>query len=382
MRVTIISNGYGEDAVGAALAAALAASGLEVAALPLVGRGSAYAARGLAVFGPRQEMPSGGIVHLGDGALWRDLRAGFISMTVKQLLALRRLRRCAGATVAVGDWYALAVASSFGRLPLFYLQLLLSLRTAQPGRAPFRPLELALMRRARRVFLRDAETAAYLQARGLWQADYLGNPMLDAIAGDAPVGLAPPYLLLLPGSRASAYESLAIMLEVCLRLPPDFPTPVVAWTGLPLTPERYRPWQLRAFSDSCSQLDHPSGRVVTLAQGAFRTLLTGAALALSTSGTATQQVAGWGVPVVAFAMRQPPHTAAFAEAQRRLLQGALVVTEAEPDAIARALVRLRSDPERYRRLQAQGRQAMGSPGATGRIAQAILADLGGHRGDH
>lgn len=121
---------------------------------------------------------------------------------------------------------------------------------------------------------------------------------------------------------------------------------------------------------------------VTIISNGYGEDAVGAALALSTSGTATQQVAGWGVPVVAFAMRQPPHTAAFAEAQRRLLQGALVVTEAEPDAIARALVRLRSDPERYRRLQAQGRQAMGSPGATGRIAQAILADLGGHRGDH
>jgi hypothetical protein len=70
----------------------------------------------------------------------------------------------------------------------------------------------------------------WLVGRGVAHVRYLGNPMLDAIDGDADVGHAPPFLLLLPGTRGDAAFSLPIMLEACRGLRGG-PPAIVAWAG-------------------------------------------------------------------------------------------------------------------------------------------------------
>lgn len=374
----VVSNGHGEDMIGTALAQALAALGVSPVALPLVGRGKAYENADIELAGPRQDMPSGGFVFDRPSALRKDLRAGFLQMTLKQYAGLHRLSRRSVATLVVGDWYGLSVGSFLGSRPLFQMQPLVSLRTWQGVGAPVKgspygPWERHLMGRALRVFPRDEESAVWLRQNGVEHAICLGNPMLDAIYGDTPLDLPTPYLLLLPGSRADAYESLPVMLETCRYLTSTGLTPVIAWAGLPLGPLHLPNWRLEQVGDKgvTHCLKHADGTSAFLTQGSFRPALLGAKLALSTSGTAAEQAAGYGVPLVGFATSGPQFTHPFALGQKRLLREAFTLTKAQAEAVAGAVKGLLSCSETYHCAQQAGKAAMGSPGASGRIARAI-----------
>jgi uncharacterized protein (TIGR03492 family) len=377
LTVIVLSNGHGEDAIGVALGRALKGLGLEVKALPLVGRGTAYEQAGFEVLGPRHVLPSGGFVYADLRALWSDLRGGWLASTAAQWLALRQARPLSQVTLAVGDWYALAVASLLGSRPLFQYQPAVSVRAWQrqglPWARPFGPLERFLMKRAHAVYSREAEAAAWLQQHGIRRAYYLGNPMLDAVEGAAPLPVPPPYLLLLPGSRSDAYFSLPLMMEACRHLRSTGLTPVVAWAGLPLADLEIPGWEQvpgAASAGVVASFRHPDGTGVYLTVGAFKTALQGSRLALSTSGTAAEQAAGFGVPLVGFPTEGPQYTPDFARRQQRLLGDALMLTEAEPRSIARAACEL-LEPGAYARAQQSGRAAMGEPGAARRIAEDI-----------
>ena len=382
-RILLLSNGHGEDAIGAAIARELRVLGLEVLALPLVGRGKAYAQAGFPVLGPRQEMPSGGFVRLNPKAFVADLCSGWLRMTQEQYRALREASAGASATLVVGDLYGLFVGMRYGAKPLFQVQPLVSVRY-RGGRGlealehlpaqRFLIPERLLMRRAERVYPRDAESAAWLQARGIAQATYLGNPMLDAVEGQAPLELPEPYLLLLPGSRADAYFSLPIMLEAVRGLR-DLPlTPIVAWAGLALQGLQTPGWSLEAWprgqaAGVTHTLTHPDGTRVFLAQGAFKTALLGSRLAFSTAGSAAEQAAGYGVPLIGFPTPGPQYKASFARAQGRLLGKALTLTSPRAADVAQAARALLAHPEAYRAAQEAGKRVMGEPGAARRIAE-------------
>ncbi|RDI96267.1 hypothetical protein DV704_00070 [Meiothermus sp. QL-1] len=359
-RILVVSNGHGEDTIGVALARALGALGYGVEAVPLVGRGRAYEEAGFAVRGPRQEMPSGGFALESLRALWADLRAGWFTMSLAHYKAVREAARGACATLVVGDVYALGVGSLFGRRPLFLMQCRSSVR-AGPGR-PYSVTERLMMRRAARVYPREAEGETWLRACGLGNVVYLGNPMLDALEDDAPA-LPPPYLLLLPGSRQDAYESLPRMLEAARRLGDTGLTPVVAWAGLPLEGTSMGEWQVEP-----QRFCHPDGTTVHLVRGLSKALLLGSRVALSTSGTAAEQAAGYGVPLVGFPTSGPQYTRAFAERQKRLLADALMLVDPDPGAIAAGVRRFLASAELQARARAAGRAAMGEPGAAQRIA--------------
>jgi uncharacterized protein (TIGR03492 family) len=373
-QVVLISNGHGEDILGAALAKELGALGYEVRAVPLVGQGQAYRRAGIPTLGPCKELPSGGFALQSAGAVWADIRAGWFSMSRAQYRAVRMAAQRALATLVVGDVYALGVGAVFGGRPLFLMQCRSSLRV---GGRPYSVTERLLMRRAARVYPREPEGAAWLRTRGVPQACYLGNPMLDALDG-GPLELPPPYLLLLPGSREDAYQSLPLMLEACRRLRDTALTPVVAWAGLPLERLRLEGFELEATGSGegvTHQLCHPDGTVVYLTQRAFRSALLGSRVALSTSGTAAEQAAGYGVPLVGFPTRGPQYTPLFAEVQKRLLGEALTLTAPNPEALARGVLELLASEERRERARAAGKAAMGEPGAAVRIALDIHQHL-------
>ena len=366
--IIIISNGHGEDIIGAALGRELAALGYEVQALPLVGEGNCYERAGFCVLGPRKEMPSGGFVLDKPVAFLEDLKAGWLSMSLGHYGALWKASRAATATLVVGDIYGLLVGSAFGKRPLFQMQPLVSVRAwgDHECRRPYGLPERLLMGRAVQVYPREAEAAQWLNGHGVGNAQYLGNPMLDALEGDAPLDLPPPYLLLLPGSRADAFESLPKMLEACRYLRSMALTPVVAWAGLPLERLVVGGWRCEA-----NRFLHPDGTSVLLAQNAFKTALLGSRAAISTSGTAAEQAAGYGIPVVGFPTSGPQYTQGFARGQKRLLRDALRLAEPSPEAIAEAVLKFLNDAELLRKAQEAGKAAMGEPGAAKRIAEDI-----------
>ncbi len=366
--VLVVSNGHGEDAVGMALAR-IFGPGVDVTAYPLVGLGAAY--QEVPVLEPRRILPSGGFGfrnHL--PGLWADLRAGVLGLWWQQR---RRLEACRGrfdAIVAIGDFYCLWMAAHAGR-PVVYVA------TAKSEHAePHRWLELRLMRRLPAVvFARDEKTAAALAARGV-PARYVGNPLMDTVGPDGP-DLRPqpglPTVLLLPGSRGEAYANLALLLALADRVGAAEQVNVLCALAPSVDLDRVRATASRAGWQADGDGLRSSHVTVRLTR-AFGAAVRVADVVVGLAGTANEQAAGLGKPVVAFPGPGPQFTRHFLRLQQRILGDALVATRSWEDA-ADATVRLLRDPsERARRGEA-GRQRMGPPGAVGRIASEILTLL-------
>ena len=373
MRITLLSNGHGEDTVGALLAERLWAlePTLILRAFPTVGLGRAYERVHVPLLGPRAELPSGGLLLHSLDAFWGDMQAGFLTLTRRQLRALSRLET--DALVVVGDLYALLLSQRVKTQHRFYVQTLVSSyhRAAaqrfqnHPNRyfmEHFSPLERFLIRRNTHTYVRDAPTASLLARAGL-AVSAPGNPMLDALKPSAPLPLplTRPVVALLPGTRRYKTAALETMLAALAAVPDA--TGLVAWAE-PTPPDGS--WQPVAGGI------WRRGDRVWLLSDRFSDVLGAADLVLSTAGTASEQAASLGKPVVAFAV-PPLYTEAFLANQQRLLGAALTRCHAEPHALATGLVALWHDRARYGAAAEAGRTRMGERGGAAAIAADIVA---------
>lgn len=361
--VLIVSNGHGEDAVGAALARRLPADVL-IRAFPLVGLGGAYGA--IPLLEPRHLLPSGGFALRGGWRhLWADLRAGGAALWLGQRRALRAQRRV-NLVIGIGDTYCLWMASLARPKVVF-------VATAKSESSdPHRALERSIIRRAARlVFARDGVTARALALYGI-AARWVGNVLMDTIADAGPAphlagGL--PTVTLLPGSRSDAAVTLPHLLRLCelvgrrgavgfmCALAPHLDHAALT------TAARRVGWSVE---DDTLRL---GGTTVALTH-AFRSAVTAADVVVGLAGTANEQAAGLGKPVVAFPGPGMQYTTRFLGLQRRLLGDALVGASGWRDA-ADAVLRLLADGEERRRRGEVGKARMGGPGAVAQIAAEV-----------
>lgn len=381
MRLLFISNGHGEDAIAARLLLALRAHlpQLETVALPLVGAGRAFEGIADEVIGPRRELPAGGLTFHSPALLRADLAAGLLPAVFAQLRAARAVRT--DAVLVVGDLWAQAVAQLVRapRRGRFVVQPLVSVLHAAEGPPhPLRlfmeritlPEQLLLRHRTARAWFRDEATAAWLRERGVDHAVHAGNLLLD----EAPPARSPgarQTVLLLPGTRAYAGASLSVMLETARLLPERrFVLPWAAGILQPPAGWTHEP----AGAEGGGRL-HRDGLAVELLPGGLTAeLLAGAHAALGTAGTAHEQAAAAGVPVVAFPM-EPHYTGAFLANQKRLLGPALTVARADPAQLAELLADLLADDGAAGRLRAEAAARLGQAGGVPRIAAELGALL-------
>ena len=390
--VLLISNGTAEDLIGARLLGHLREGTGEARVLPLVGPGRAYAdLPGVVRVGTTLDLPSGGFPFGSLENLRADLRAGLVGASLGQWRAAAAAARGAGAVVVVGDAYALMVGHWAARrtgLSLVHVQPLLSAHyleglgvcgalrelNALGANLPM-PYELQLARQAQAVFVRDAATARYYAARGV-RARWAGSFAMDVLPPPerdlAPLSAGRPLLALLPGSREDHRESLPLMLRAAARLPEV--TAVVAWPhgwealNLPAG------WQLDG-GDAETAFARGEGAQVALLRGAFGAVARAADVAVGTAGTANEQLAGLGVPVVAFPTHGPQFTPGFARRQGRLLGEALSVVPPDPQAVASEVRALLADGARRARAARAGLTRVGPGGALAVIAREIRQQL-------
>ncbi len=363
--VLIVSNGHGEDAVGMALADELQPRA-RITAFPLVGTGGAY--HGVPVLEPRRPMPSGGFALRGSWRrLWADLRAGTVAHWLAQRATLRAQRGRHDLVVAIGDVYCLQMAALV-RAPIVFIA------TAKSEyNEPHRWLERLLIRRhATLVFTRDLVTADVLRRAGL-PAEYVGNPLMDTIgitgSGPAPGGTR-TTVTILPGSRTDAYENLRPLLHLCEEVASRVGAAFVCALapGLDVTRVRAAANAL-GWQTTDDELRH-DGVTVHLTR-AFAEAVQAADIVVGLAGTANEQAAGLGKPVVTFIGPGSQVTRPFVALQKRLLGDALVAAQDWREA-AGAVVRLLQDSSERARRGTAGRERMGQPGAVRRIAQTIL----------
>jgi uncharacterized protein (TIGR03492 family) len=387
--ILFISNGTGEDMFGATIAQHISPA-IAKMALPLVGSGRAYEPHARRV-GPLRTMPSQGFIFNSWSNLWGDLRAGFVSMSLSQWRAAKQVGKEAKAVVVVGDAYALAVGAWLARTrPLFYLNPLVSVfyteastlaqrlgRLNEWGADDFTAFERSFYRYAHKVFVRDPASAQRLQDLGHPQVHCWGSFAMDVLSPPqtdlSHLGEGKPILALLPGSRSDAYYSLGLMLEAAAILHEY--TALVAWAKPLDELELPSGWSLER-PDSQHGVAQRGAVKVHLLMGHFSEVIYAAKLVLGTAGTANEQAAGLGKPIVAFATPGPQYTQGFAQRQKRLLGEALEVVAAQPPSIVQALQNIAADPERYQQMSQAGQARIGVAGALPRIAKEIEGLLG------
>jgi uncharacterized protein (TIGR03492 family) len=399
VKLLLVSNGHGEDAIGARLARELLSlePSLEMEALPIVGRGNAYERAGVRVVGPRWEMPSGGFTFTKLEWLLADWKAGMYRQTHAMHWAARDSR--ADAVVVVGDVYALWVTFSFAcrdvNPVVFQVQPLVS-RYYQDGMTAQDRVERAsrvtvdsftaperwYMRRVERVFARDERSAAWLRELGVPQAEFTGNLMMDLLEPE--LSLSPaldgrPVLALLPGTRDDYLFSFPVMLEAVASLPEvqafaAFPGEV-ATLALPSGWSWVAPSALEASVSADVVAFHTSGSRVPVLRAAFAALLHASSVALGTAGTANEQAVGLGVPTVGFATHGPQYTLGFARAQSRLLGAGLRLEAADPARLASSVREALTNEVWRAATRASGAERMGAAGGARRVARVILEAL-------
>ena len=387
-RLLVVSNGTGEDLIAARILREL--PGVEVTAFPLVGAGRAYPPE-VPRLGPQADLPSGGFGFRDDlRGVWGDLRAGALGLVRAQRRALRAAGRGDGAgaragadlVLAVGDIYALWMALAVGT-PVALVATADTVLARRPSL-----LHLVLLRRARHVFARDEATAGWLAARGV-AASAPGNVMVDCLE-EAPADftLPPevPVVALLPGSRKDAAGNAALLARVAARVAGARPevhfllalAPTVdadavlagLEAGLGLS-------NLGVPGQGAAAAGAPRPARIQLTR-TFTAAAARAEVVVGLAGTANEQAAALGRPVVAFPGSGAQYTPRFMALQSRVLGEALVPTSS-PEAAAAAVLRLLGDPEERARRGEAGRHRMGPPGAAPRIAAWLRERLLGSK---
>ncbi len=407
LKLLCLSNGHGEDEIGVQILHELqqCSTSIEVAALPIVGAGRAFAQHQLPVIGPAQALPSGGFIYMDGRQLVRDLQGGLLQLTGRQFQAVRAWAKQGGVILAVGDIVPLLFAWLSGAIYAFvgtakseyYLRdeagpLLREnwwQRWEGWSGSVYHPWERWLMSRHRckAVFPRDRLTTSVLQQWPIPAFD-LGNPMMDLDLEAAPLGLKPGLtIVLLPGSRPpEAYENWQQIMAALPGLVQTFKLILFLGAiapGLSLEPLsqalQAQDWRLHRTDaslcrDATAQAFAQQEAMLILTQHSFNDCLYRADLAIAMAGTATEQFVGLGKPAILIPGQGPQFTARFAESQARLLGPSVIVVH-QPEHVGDTVKTLLGDRDRLNLIAKNGRHRMGESGAARRIAQCLMEQL-------
>jgi hypothetical protein len=272
----------------------------------------------------------------------------------------------------------------------FVVQPLVSVHMADGGgRVPWnrafmeriRAPEVALLRRAEAVYPRDEPTAAGCAARAcgrpLPRQPDDGRPQGRSASMPGPTCRRSPCCRA-AGPRAPAVASCSTRSPGALDERAELAA-AVAWTQGPPPPLPRDGRGGRALGRG------PCGAVAACgwrgSSGRFADVLHTADAVLGTTGTAQEQAAGLGLPVVSFPVR-PMLAPAFLANQARLLGEALEVVPREPAAIAarcrRALLDPMSGARRAPRRARRGSAARAAPGPSPPTSRRTAAGAGRH----
>jgi uncharacterized protein (TIGR03492 family) len=370
-RLLFISNGIGEDSIGAEIVRRLPAE-LEAEAYPTLGPGRNY--EGVCpIVGPRAQLTSEGS-RIRRGTVSGDIATGGLATIPPGLRFMRRARKTYDHVVVIGDFIGVLGCWLSGIRDITYLDVY---KTGY-GR-PYAALERWIIARTcRRVFNRSQALADSLTADGV-DARAAGNVMMDTITmadfDAAAHRRRPQAVALLPGSREQTPANLALQVAALRLLPeellPDLflglaggvdPAGLAGAAGMSWTPST------DGGADAGNLTD---GRLtIHLARGAAGNIVAAADLVLSQAGTATIQALGMGKPVITF-VRNGDRRKRFDE-ENRLFGEARLLVEADAAALAGATERLLADPAELSRLGAIGHQCIGGPGAVDAIIATLL----------
>jgi uncharacterized protein (TIGR03492 family) len=366
-----------------------------------VGEGRAFAHSGIPLVGTVKQLPSGGFIYMDGRQLARDLRGGLLPLLLAQWQAVQAWAKQGGAILAVGDVVPLLFAWMSGAPYAFvgtakseyYLRDEVGLlprlswfdQLENWSGSVYLPWERWLMsrRRCRAVFPRDKITTDVLQQWAI-PALGLGNPMMDGLEQNdkgEKADNAPLTFVLLPGSRApEVYENWQQVIQAATKLAAEWRGKRLLFLGAIASHLDLNPlclalvaqgWQAQSDAEYTFTKNDAT---LTLSRSAFNRYLQDADMAIAMSGTATEQFVGLGKPALTLPGKGPQFTAAFAEAQTRLLGPSAILLKS-PDQAPKVVRSLLKDPDRLHLISENGHRRMGEPGAAQRIAECLMESL-------
>jgi len=373
-KVLLLSNGYGEDLIGASIAEKLMEKTGKnlLAAFPLVGDFGAYDKLGIHVVKCARILPSGGFWLQKPLYLIRDLKAGLIGNFITQIKTLFSMKGEYGHAVCVGDVFLLIMAACFLKKKAYFVATAKSDRIRAHGF-----IERFIMNRwSKEVLTRDEETALSLRTRGI-RAFYRGNALIEAFPkkenglvredGRVIIGV-------LPGSRDEAYGNTALIIGMLKKAIDSGRLPRISIYFAVSGVLDMSVLSAAAGKAGLGLKEAPgglaagySGTSFYFMKGVFAELIKKAVIIIGLAGTANEQCAGWGLPVVAFKGCGPQTTEKRFAEQKRLLGDSLIIVKKEEELVA-AVTGLLNDPGALGRLRDYGIDRGGGPGASAKIA--------------
>mgnify|MGYP002654260332 CR=1 FL=1 len=406
MKLLILSNGHGEDAIAAQIAEKLQLiSNLsELAFLPLVGEGHAYRGLNIPLIGRVKKMPSGGFVYMDGRELWRDLQGGLLQLTLAQFQSIRQWGQEGGKILAVGDILPLIFAWISGAEYAFvgtakseyYLRdenswLASTSFLERSLGSDYFPWERWLMTRqkCKAVFPRDTLTSQNLKQFSIPTFD-LGNPMMDGLQVTTKPVLTQPKtltILLLPGSRSPEAERnwrlISQAINEILQQFRDQEICFLAAIAPSLALDSFKSllieqqWQTISLNSVDIPIHDPQAigfqkgnAKLFLSQHAYGDCLHFSDMAIAMAGTATEQFVGLGKPVFSLPGTGPQFTSNFAKRQTYLL-GESVILVNNLAEIGHELNSVLNSPETRQAIAENGKKRLGQPGAAARIANCL-----------
>ena len=240
--------------------------------------------------------------------------------------------------------------------------------------------------RCKNLIMRDKITAFNLNRKNI-DAKYLGNPMMDFVeVKNAKISNIIDFkkIILLVGSRyPEALKNLEKFLD-CLK---DFELSNRLLILLPLSInsdvnqiQSYlnkhgfkKQSKVKFFIDEDSVWNKEE-KYILLGKGKFNLWANMADVGLSNAGTATEQIAGLGIPSLSFPGSGPQFTKSFAKRQSRLLGGSVLVCKNKKILLKRLSILLKAKVDRLEQAKI-GKKRMGGSGASKKIVDAINLHL-------
>lgn len=345
--ILFLSNGHGEDAINCQIVHALRASSadVDVSAMPIVGDGAAYSRSTVPIIGPTSSMPSGGVFYMNPLFFLKDVRAGLVRLTVRQLRAALTHSQHCDLVVTTGDIIAAGFARSTSLPYIIFLSAHSSYYEGQVYLG-FLLNYLLLSEQCVAIFTRDALTAADLKQQGFEKAKFVGNPVMDnlnSIGKDLQLKPGVRTIALLPGSRLpEANDNLVLLLELVKEIaaiasqPMQFRAALVPSLMLELddiaAPAGWLHREGKLVYQEIKQQGSETAATVEVIcySDAFADILQQSSLVIGMTGTAVEQAVGLGKPVITIPGNGPSFTYRFAEAQNRLLGDSVQVIGTEP----------------------------------------------------
>ncbi|TVQ47260.1 MAG: hypothetical protein EA365_03915 [Gloeocapsa sp. DLM2.Bin57] len=385
-RILFISNGHGEDNHSSYVIRTLQEQrpDLEIAAMPLVGEGRAYRSLDIPIIGPTQVMPSGGFFYMNPLHLFKDLQAGLVGLTWRQLRAVLDYAPSCDLIMATGD----VVSQSFAYLTgLPFISFISCLSSLYEGKLNLGLILWQVLQssRCQAVFTRDLYTAKDLQQQGLTKTQFGGIPSLDRLiptGKDLQLVAGQPLVALLPGSRpAEAIRNFRLQLDLVLetvKLPGGEKINFRAALVPGVMNELEAIASSQGWQHENGKLTNGQAQVICYAD-AFNDIICNCDLVIGMAGLAVDQAVAIGKAVIQIPGPGPQFTYQFAEAQTRLLGISVQTIGTEPatgETLKQAAVRMLetlADTEYLAKCRDNGLERFGCQGASLRITQAINA---------